>query len=228
MSEKKKQTKDKEPQYTSFAQEVWHTLSRVDVSDFLNTKGDKHKQTYISWAWAWNVLMEIYPESDYSRGEDEYFPDGSMSVSMIVNIRRGDDVLTREMYLQVLDYANRAIQQPNSHNINNSRMRCLTKALGTCGLGICLYVGHDLPVADELRVVAGVPRVPHDQQLELNLRAMDEAESLARLQTLARAATDYFEKWKQEDAVKSIREKYDSIAPTFEKGKKLDKQNEAA
>ena len=195
------------------ARKVWATLSRIDVSDYTEVKG---KFTYLSWSWAWQTLMEVYPESYYKCGENEYFPDGSMSVTMSVVVKDGHCELEREMYLQVLDFKNKAIQNPNSHDINNTRMRCLAKAISMCGLGACLYVGQDLPIPEESRVVAGEPRVPHDEQLAKNLEAMDTAENLAMLKVLARSATDYFTKWKQDDAVAKVREKFESIAATFE------------
>ena len=197
----------------SFAAKVWGTLSRVNVSEYTEIKGNF---TYLSWAWGWNVLMEIFPESYYKYGECEFFPDGSVSVNVTVVVASGEDSISRDMYLQVLDFKNKAIQNPNSHDINNTRMRCLAKCLSMHGLGSCLYVGQDLPVPDESRVVAGTPRVPHDEQLQLNLQKMDESASLEMLKLLAREATNYFNKWKQDHAVVSIRSKYEQLAKTFE------------
>ena len=41
---------------------VWATLSAIDCSAKVEQKG---KLTYLSWAWAWQTLMEHYPDSTY-------------------------------------------------------------------------------------------------------------------------------------------------------------------
>ena len=72
-------------EYSSFAEEVWRTLSSINVNDFTEKKG---KLTYLSWANAWAALMEVFPESQYERTEDEYFTDGTMSVGMKITVQR--------------------------------------------------------------------------------------------------------------------------------------------
>ena len=46
----------------SFPQEVWKTLSSVNVNDKVEKKNGL---SYLSWAWAWQTLMEHYPESSF-------------------------------------------------------------------------------------------------------------------------------------------------------------------
>jgi len=41
---------------------VWATLSAIDCSAKVEQKG---KLTYLSWAWAWQTLMEHSPDSTY-------------------------------------------------------------------------------------------------------------------------------------------------------------------
>ena len=42
---------------------TWETLSAVDVSDHTEKKNGF---TYLSWAWAWGVLMEHYPDATFT------------------------------------------------------------------------------------------------------------------------------------------------------------------
>ena len=138
---------DKELTY----KEVWDKLSKIDCSDKIEKKG---KLTYLSWAWAWGILQEHYPQAQYLfyQGEDDVpyvkYPDGTGEVRCRISI----DNLTREMTLCVMDFKNNAVKNPNSSQVNNSKMRCLTKCLAMFGLGHYIYAGEDLPedVEDEI------------------------------------------------------------------------------
>ena len=131
--------------------EVWDNLSKIDCSDKIEKKG---KLTYLSWAWAWGILQEHYPQAQYLfyQGEDDVpyvkYPDGTGEVRCRISI----DNLTREMTLCVMDFKNNAVKNPNSSQVNNSKMRCLTKCLAMFGLGHYIYAGEDLPedVEDEI------------------------------------------------------------------------------
>jgi len=124
--------------------DVWDTLSKVDVSEHTEKKMNL---TYLSWAWAWGVLMEHYPEAKYSFYEDDNhvpfvtLPDGTCEVRCRVSI--GD--LVREMWLPIMNHKNQPVINPNSFQVNTSKMRCLTKCLGIWGLGHYIYAGEDLP-----------------------------------------------------------------------------------
>jgi len=118
--------------------EVWDVLSKVDVSEHTEEKAGL---TYLSWAWAWDLLMRSYPDAEYEFLDEKFFPDGSCTVECIVCIRGK----TRSMWLPVMDYRNNAIENPSSREISDSRMRCLVKCLGMFGLGSRLFTG-DLAV----------------------------------------------------------------------------------
>ena len=54
--------------------------------------------------------------------------------------------ITKKMFLAVTDYNNKAIENPSSVDINNTKMRCLTKCIATgFGLGWYIYKGDALP-----------------------------------------------------------------------------------
>lgn len=128
--------------------DVWDNLSKIDCSDKVEKKMNL---SYLSWAWAWGVLQEHYPQSTYLfyQGEDDVpyvkFPDGTAEVRCRVSI----DNLTREMTLSVMDNRNNAIQNPNSRQVNDTKMRCLVKCLAMYGLGHYIYAGEDVPSSDK-------------------------------------------------------------------------------
>jgi len=122
-----------EPTY----QEIWKTLVKVDVSKHVEKKNGL---SYLSWAWAWGVLMEHYPQAQYMFPEAETHPDGTMTVTCVVSI--GD--CQRLMWLPVMDYKNNAIKNPDARKISDTRMRCLVKNLAMWGLGHAIYAGEDV------------------------------------------------------------------------------------
>ena len=117
-------------------------LSRKDVSKGVERKGNLD---YLSWAYAWNALVEEYPDSTYYFGEPVTFPDGSIMVKAGVTVRD----ITHEMQLPTMDHRNKAIQNPNARDVSDAQMRCLVKAIAMHGVGIGLYLGDLKHVVDK-------------------------------------------------------------------------------
>ena len=131
---------DKEPKKFD---EIWAKLSKVDVSNHIEKKGGL---SYLSWAWAWGVLMEHYPNAYYSHPtciHDEHSSTAMVWVSVVI------DGSERSMWLPVMDYKNKAIVNPTSRDISDTSMRCLVKCLAMFGLGHYIYAGEDLPQQPE-------------------------------------------------------------------------------
>lgn len=118
--------------------EIWNTLSSVDVSDQIEKKNGL---SYLSWAWAWGVLMRYYPHATYQFSPDEMHHDATVTVHCTVKI--GD--CHRSMWLPVMDYKNNSVVAPDSRKVSDTRMRCLVKCLAMFGLGHYIYAGEDLP-----------------------------------------------------------------------------------
>jgi hypothetical protein len=124
-------------------QEIWQTLSSVDCNEYTEKKGNL---TYLSWAWAWGILMEHYPSANFEFADNETHADGSMTVHCTVKIGE----CQRSMWLPVMDYKNAAIKSPNARDISDNKMRCLTKTLSLLGLGHYIYSGEDIPSSSKL------------------------------------------------------------------------------
>jgi hypothetical protein len=139
--------------------DVWKALSKVDVNTHVEKKGNL---SYLSWAWAWGVLMDNYPQAEYQFAthhvlmedgskrqlDTQFYPDGTASVTCAIEIPTGDgaSTLRREMWLPVMDYRNNAISNPTARQISDTKMRCLVKCMAMYGLGHYIYAGEDLPV----------------------------------------------------------------------------------
>ena len=161
------------------AKEVWDTLSGINVNEHTEDKGGL---TYLSWAWAWSIMMDHYPqlvvkwhgmtdEGGVTRDITTY-PGGTASVCCSVTI--GDDV-KREMWLPVMDYKNKAIANPDSRAISDAKQRCLTKCFGILGLGGYVYAGEDLPRGATPAKVA--PKKPKPQATNDRFKAAPKHEA---------------------------------------------------
>jgi len=128
---------------------VWDTLSKVDCSEHIEKKMNLN---YLSWAWAWGILMQHYPNAQYGFYEQKdsgipyvKMPDGSAEIRCRLTI----DDLSREMWLPVMDNRYNAIKNPSARQVSDTKMRCLVKTMAMFGLGHHIYGGEDLVYLDE-------------------------------------------------------------------------------
>lgn len=133
--------------------EVFQTLHGTSVSQFVEKK---QGLSYLSWAVAWAMLMEKYPNATYEQLPYEYNPD----LGFMVHTRITIEGSTREMWLPVMDDKNKAmktipyeyqtktgkkvVEAATMTDINNSYMRCLVKNIAMFGLGLDVYIGEDI------------------------------------------------------------------------------------
>ena len=128
---------------------VFDVLSHIDCKEHLETKKQGNGLTYLSWAWAWHICKEHYPNAFYTVYENAegrpYFDDGRTAwVKTGVTI----EGLEHIEYLPILDQAAHAslpLSRITSWDMNKSIQRSLTKALARHGLGLYVYAGEDLP-----------------------------------------------------------------------------------
>jgi len=126
---------------------VWEKLSKIDVSEHTEKKGDL---TYLSWAWAWGIVKENYPSASFQKnlfdgtnGMRPYMVDSEGYAFVSVTVRISGEEQTE--ILPVLDYRNKAVKNPDSFSVNTSLQRCLAKCCAMHGLGHYIYAGEDLP-----------------------------------------------------------------------------------
>lgn len=112
--------------------------------------------TYLSWAWAWQICKQNFPDAFYTIYENaqgwNYHTDGRTAW-----VKTGVTIggLEHIEYLPVMNARNQSIvlDDVTSFDVNKAIQRSLTKALARHGLGLYIYAGEDLPDAadDEAR-----------------------------------------------------------------------------
>lgn len=138
---------------------VFETLNAIDCSQHIEKKNGL---TYLSWAWAWQILKKHFPAATYTIYEDamgrNYHTDGRTCwVKTGVTVEGIEHV----EYLPVMDFRNASIlvDKVTSFDVNKAIQRSLTKAVARHGLGLYIYAGEDLPDAadEEKRPAASKP-----------------------------------------------------------------------
>jgi hypothetical protein len=128
----------------STAAGIWKTLSKLNVDEHTE---DRNGLSYLSWAWAWGIMMEHYPDmtvtwhGDGTHVDHIVYPGGTASVACTVSIGS----VRQHMWLPVMDYRHKAIANPDARAISDARMRCMVKCFALFGLGHYIYSGEDLP-----------------------------------------------------------------------------------
>lgn len=156
---------------TEKVKSVFEELSGIDVNEH---KEEKNGLSYLSWSWAWAELQKRYPDASYTIekfGElrKPYLYDENTGYMVFTTVTIEGQ--TREMWLPVMDGANKAmknapyqyvvmawdnaqhkkvptkrtVQPATMFDINKAIMRCLVKNIGMFGLGLYIYSGEDLP-----------------------------------------------------------------------------------
>lgn len=154
-------------------QEIWNNLTQHKVDDrdiqaqthtrkkkVVNEKTnatewieEEYQLHYYSWGACWRELMNRYPDANYEFGTFEregklydvmYYADSTASVHCTVSI----EGVSREMWLPVMDYRNKAIPNPDARAISDAKMRCLVKTVAMFGLGLDIYEGAYVPPED--------------------------------------------------------------------------------
>lgn len=163
-------------------------LNPFEMLQSINCNGHTEKKgnlTYLSWAWAWQMVKKTFPEAYYTIYENanglNYHTDGKTCwVKTGVTINGLEHI----EYLPVMDNRNNSIplERVVSTDINKAIQRSLTKACARHGLGLYIYAGEDLPAGE-------AEKVAEEMQL-----AVDEAIISIKQAT---SRTDLVRLWKE-------------------------------
>jgi hypothetical protein len=128
---------------------VFAVLNKINCNEHTEKKNGL---TYLSWAWAWQIVKGNFPDAYYTIYEDKegipYFTDGKTCwVKTGVTIQGLEHI----EYLPIMDFRNQAIplERVTSTDMNKAIQRSLTKACARHGLGLYIYAGEDLPEGEE-------------------------------------------------------------------------------
>lgn len=183
--------------------DIWSVLARINVNDHVEKK---QGFSYLSWAWAWGVLMEHFPDSKFSferfqdGGEVFRYPDGSAEVRCALTING----ITRTMWLPVMDHRNNAIKNPDARAVNDAKMRCLVKAMALFGLGHYIYAGEDLPDPAKTEAPAAPAAAAASDPVKELHASMTNAKTLDELKAAFTKASKYARNRNDEQLLKSF------------------------
>ena len=131
---------------TETADDVFSKLSSLSVKDKIERKGNLD---YLSWANAWAMLKQHYPNAQRTVYEHDhtgfnYFTDGK---SAYVKVGITVNGLEHIDYLPVMDFRNNAIpiEKVTAMDVNKTIQRSTAKAIAMHGLGLSLWTGEDVP-----------------------------------------------------------------------------------
>lgn len=168
---------------------VFQVLNSINCNEHTE---QKNGLTYLSWAWAWQMVKQNFPDATYTIYENKdgllYHTDGKTAwVKTGVTINGLEHI----EYLPVMDFKNKSItiDQITSFEVNKAVQRSLTKACARHGLGLYIYAGEDLPDGDSK--VTPAPKLTEKEQDDLAL-AIDEIKHCKSIDEL----TDVAKKWK--------------------------------
>lgn len=202
---------------------VFETLNKVDCSKHVEKK---QGLTYLSWAWAWQIVKGMYPDACYVRREWDgkpYLYDENLGYYVETSVTIGGETIS--MSLPVMDGANKAqkahdysytvrdregrpveklVKAATMFDINTALMRCLVKNLAMFGLGLYIYAGEDLPQeAQELREA--------EKKAEQERINAERAAAQQRMMEMLQVAMQELEGCRLSDEVKNVWNKYDEL-----------------
>lgn len=154
---------------------TFETLSSINVNEYTEKKNGL---TYLTWSYAWKEFKKVCPDATYEVVKFDgkpYVYDENLGYMCYTTVTVNG--LTHEMWLPVMDGANKAmkavpytykvksygkevektVQAATMFDINKTIMRCLVKNLAMFGLGLYIYAGEDLPEAEQPEKPAPYP-----------------------------------------------------------------------
>lgn len=112
--------------------DTFEDLYKIPIERYIKKKG---KHDYLPWSMSWGLFLHYRPDAEYVFEPDRFFESGEVEVIVTVT-SQGKSV---QMISAVTDNMNRPVMNPNRHQVNTARMRCLTKAIAMHGLGLSCW-----------------------------------------------------------------------------------------
>lgn len=102
--------------------EIFNTLNAINVNGHTEKKNNL---TYLSWAWAWAEVKKAYPDATYKIRQFEgrpYIYDENLGYLVMTEMTING--LTHEMWLPVMDGANKAMKaEPYTYRVKNGSFK---------------------------------------------------------------------------------------------------------
>ena len=139
-------------------------LASISVKEQSVKKG---KFTYLSWAWAVDILRRNDPTATWEIIRFNGLPFLQTECGYFVEVAVAVRGLTLSQLHPVLDNYNKTIPKPNSFQINTSIQRALVKAIALHGIGLYIYAGEDLPESEELKEKEAEETITSEQGIKI-------------------------------------------------------------
>ena len=163
------------------------------------------KLKYLSWSWAYTEFKKTYPNFTYEIKTfgDNKLPYQETELGIMVWTSITVDGETRDMWLPVMDGANRSLKKDaysikkynkyekkweeviingaTMNDINKTIMRCLVKNMAMFGLGLYIYAGEDLPEQVEVEEIKKEEEITNFNELKqaiINSQDMEEIKKI--------------------------------------------------
>ena len=186
-------------------------LNKINVNQHIEKKNNL---SYLSWAWAWQTLMELYPESytEINRPENgfPYWTDGktcwvdvSVTIVWYDTVFCNEEKRTRSEVFPIMDYKNNSIpvEKLTSFNVNTALQRAWTKCTARHGLGFYIYAGEDLP-KEEAEAKKAEAEAPCSDEQIAKVKELYTADEITKM--LKRLKKSYLSEVTKEQAEKMI------------------------
>ena len=140
---------------------TFKTLAAVNVKDRVEKKG---RFDYLSWAYAWAMIKDQYPDANRKVYESEstelnYFTDGRTGYVKVGVTIGGVEHID---YLPIMGHNNQSltIDKITSFAVNKTIQRSTVKAIAMHGLGLSLWAGEDLvDISESAPAVKSVDKI---------------------------------------------------------------------
>lgn len=181
------------------AKTQFKNLLNLDIRE--DVEQDYKGLNYLSWASAYQLMMEQDPEASYRvikapDGLPFFTRDGVHMVFTEVTMFG----VTKEMWLPVMDNKKSAVKMPNSRDVADNIMRCLVKNIAMFGIGLRLYKKEGL---EEFQADDAILNLIAKLMKELYL-SKSELEELA-IQTCGKDNIRLLTKDEAEDMVRELK-----------------------
>ena len=119
------------------------TLASINVNAHIEKKNGL---SYLSWAWAVDQLLRADAAATWEYREPVMWGD---TVMVFCSVTAFGKTMTAQ--LPVMDHRNKAISNPDAMAVNTAMQRCLAKAIALHGIGLYIYAGEDVPLAEQVQ-----------------------------------------------------------------------------
>jgi hypothetical protein len=116
-------------------------LRQINVSQHIEKKNGL---SYLSWSWALDQLLQLDDSATWEYLEPKRFGESMMVFCKVTAFGK-----SRVAQLPVMDFRNQPIPNPNAYQVNTAMQRCHAKAISLHGIGLYIYAGEDLPLAEQ-------------------------------------------------------------------------------